>query len=123
MIEDVVQHHRQHGGADTQLKNLSATFSRVLSELEQETSAERHPKRIQGVWQIHTPPADPPAAADTPRRQEPSRDTPQLQQFLSRELAQLEKQIAALQTRRDEIASLLGRFPSGRGVLETGETP
>lgn len=107
MQEVVVQHHRQHRGEDTHLKNVPATFSRVLSELEREKGAERHPDNIQGIWKIHVAPADEPSTAAETRRLEMLWDPQPLQNFVSRELAQLDKEIEALQSRRNEIASLL----------------
>ena len=52
VVEDIVQYHTENGGKDTSRKKVTPAVKKILSELEAEGLAERHPHST-GYWKIH----------------------------------------------------------------------
>lgn len=52
IVEDILQYHTTKGGADTAREKVTSAVKIVLSELEAEGIAERHPNST-GYWKIH----------------------------------------------------------------------
>ena len=51
IVTDILRYHTENGGKDTKREKVTATVKKVLSELETEGLAERHPDST-GYWKI-----------------------------------------------------------------------
>ena len=56
IVEDILQYHTTNGGKDTPPEKVTPAVKKVLSELEADGLAERHPNST-GYWKIHKPQA------------------------------------------------------------------
>ena len=114
IVEDILQHHRENGGKDTPREKVTIVVKRVLSELEAEGLAERHPNST-GYWKIRktqssvseelseqTAPA-PPFIQDERERLEAELTD------LAFEAKQLAARATALESKAEELAARIGK--------------
>ena len=125
IVEDIMQHHMKNGGDDTSREKVTPAVKKVLSELEAEGLAERHPHST-GYWKIHKTQSL--VSDETPKQTAPAQPSIQNEREpfeaeltdLASEAREIAARANALESKAKEIAARIRKLPLEEGSERLG---